>query len=226
VIELRRILRPLYEGDYTRSALKALIPPRFHLRMREWFQLAGNEVQWCRVVMNREIEGFIRSLDCSAIDALEISGSGSQGRYGFRSYRSVQYPKYDVCTGPLAGEEFDLVIAEQVFEHILQPDRAATNVFQMLRPGGFFVISTPFLLKVHEVPLDLYRWTERGMRQLLETAGFTDVSTASWGNRECLIADMTPGLVWTAYNPRKHSLHNEPEFAIVVWAFAKKGKLE
>jgi SAM-dependent methyltransferase len=172
--------------------------------------------------MNQEIERFIRSLDCTRIDVLEVSGAGSQGRYNFRSYRSTQFPEYDVCEGPLAMEQFDLIIAEQVFEHILRPDRAAHHIYQMLRPGGHFVISTPFLLKVHGYPLDLYRWTEQGMRQLLETAGFSVVATGSWGNLECLFADMTPDLEWTAYNPRRHSLHNQPQFPVVVWAFAKK----
>ena len=166
----------------------------------------------------------MRSLDCSQIDALEISGIGSKDRYNFRSYQSVDYPGYDVCKEPLAPEQFDLVIAEQVFEHVLRPDRAAANVFQMLRPGGVFVISTPFLLKVHEIPADLYRWTEHGMRQLLETAGFEVLATASWGNRKCLFADMKPGLEWTTYNSRIHSLDNEPQFAVVVWAFAAKRK--
>jgi len=204
-----------------RSFLKGLIPARYRPRLRQWLWGDGG-VQWCRVVMNREIERFIRSLDCSRIDALEISGTGSQDRYNFRSYQSVQYPDYDICQGPLAQERFDLVIAEQVFEHILRPDRAATNVYQMLRPGGVFVISTPFLLKVHGDPLDLYRWTEHGMRQLLETAGFAVLATASWGNRKCLFADTKPGLDWTTYNPRLHSLDNEPQFPIVVWAFAEK----
>jgi SAM-dependent methyltransferase len=172
--------------------------------------------------MNREIERFIRSLECSRIDALEISGSGSQGRYNFRSYKAVFYPDYDVCDGPLGREQFDLVIAEQVFEHVLRPDRAAGNVYQMLRPGGIFVVSTPFLLKVHEYPLDLYRWTEHGMRQLLEIAGFANVATASWGNRKCLFADMKPDRGWTWYIAGLHSLRNEPQFPIVVWAFAEK----
>lgn len=204
---------------------RPLIPLAYRKRLRSWLQPNGSRdgVHWCRVVMNREIEGFIRSLDCSHIDALEISGSYSRGRYNFRSYQTAQYPDYDVCNGPLAEEQFDLVIAEQVFEHVLRPDKAAANVFQMLRPGGVFVISTPFLLKVHGAPLDLYRWTETGMRQLLEAVGFSAIETGSWGNRECLFADMTPDLAWTAYNPKKHSLHNEPQFAIVVWAFAKKG---
>lgn len=223
MIELRRFL---HSSKETRSALKALIPARYHDDMRRWLLRPQVEVQWCRVVMNREIERFIRSLDCSHIDASEISGAGSQGRYGFRSYRSTQYPDYDICERPLAQEQFDLVIAEQVFEHIVRPDRAAANVYQILRPSGVFVISTPFLLKVHESPLDLYRWTQRGMRQLLETAGFTVLATASWGNRACLSADMKPGLTWTAYNPIRHSLRNEPQFAIVVWAFAEKRKSE
>ncbi len=137
----------------------------------------------------------------------------------------AQYPDYDICMGPLAQEQFDLVIAEQVFEHILRPDLAAAHVYQMLRPGGYFIISTPFLVKVHEAPLDLYRWTEHGIRQLLETTGFTVLSSGSWGNLECLFADMNPGQSWTSYDPGRHSLHNDPQFAIVVWAFAEKPKL-
>jgi len=60
------------------------------------------------------------------------------------------------------------------------------------------------------------------MRQLLETASFTVTRTSSWGNRECMMADMKPGLDWTLYKPRKHRLDNEPQFPIVIWAFAEK----
>lgn len=222
LIKLRQILRALDPPGYARSLLKAVIPARYRARVREW--LRPTEIQWCRVVMNREIERFIRSLDCSRMDVLEISGHGSQGKYGFRSYHTTRFPDYDVCAAPLARQQFDMVIAEQVFEHVLRPDLAAANISEMLRPGGIFVISTPFLLKVHGVPFDFYRWTEHGMRQLLETAGFTVKSTASWGNLQCLLADLKPGLDWTLYKPGKHSLENEPQFPIVVWAFAEKPK--
>jgi SAM-dependent methyltransferase len=221
VTRVKSILYALYRRSHPHTALKALVPARYHGQIRRWLR-PDNPVQWCRVVMNREIERFIRSLDCSRIDALEISGTGSQGRYNFRSYQCAKYPEYDICEKPLALGQFDLVIAEQVFEHVLRPDRAAANVYQMLRAGGRFVVSTPFLLKVHEYPLDLYRWTEYGMRHLLETAGFSVIATDSWGNRDCLIADMQPGLNWALYNPRLDSLYNEPQFAIVVWAFAER----
>lgn len=172
--------------------------------------------------MNREIEKFVRSLPPENLDVLEISGARFRDPWKFHSYQTVQYPEYDVCSGPLVGREFDLVIAEQVFEHILHPDQGARNVYQMLKPGGVFIINTPFLVKFHPYPLDLYRWTQDGIRALLERAGFTAVETGSWGSRRCLIKDMTPGLEWTSYKPFLHSLKNEPQFPIVVWAFARK----
>ncbi len=220
MIRLRQILRPLVKQGYTRSALKILVPDAYYDKLRRWYRQEG--LSWCAVVMYREFEQFVCSLDCPRIDTLEISGTRSQGRFNFRSYQSTTFPDYDICKGPLAQEKFDLVIAEQVFEHILRPDLAAAHVYQMLRPGGVFVINTPFLVKFHEVPLDLYRWTERGIRQLLETAGFTVLTTGSWGNLKCLFADMTPGMTWTVYNPRRHSLQNDPQFPIVIWAFAQK----
>src|SRR6267142_247374 len=123
---LRSVVHSFLRPAATRSLLRTLILARFQQWVRSWLNATTN-VQWCPVVMNQEIEKFIRSLDCSKIDALEISGVGSQGRYDFRSCQTVGYPAFDVCEGPLAENQFDLVIAEQAFEHILHPDRAASN---------------------------------------------------------------------------------------------------
>src|SRR6266481_4351136 len=78
--------RPRWAEDWSwmntaiRRCLKVLTPVRYQQRLRRWLRPKG-EVQWCRVIMNREIEQFIRTLDCSRVDALEISGTGSKGRY-------------------------------------------------------------------------------------------------------------------------------------------------
>src|SRR6185503_12426398 len=114
------------------------------------------------------------------------------------------------------------IILEQVLEHVRHPRDAVRNALSMLRPGGAALISTPFMLKIHRYPGDYYRWTEDGMRVLLEDAGFIDVVTGSWGNRKCLRADLKSGLKWTYYNPLIHTLENEPEWPIVIWALAKK----
>jgi len=173
--------------------------------------------------MNRAAEDFMSCLPRHTLDVLEVSGSSwSDPRFGFRSYRSLAYPEYDICQAPLQKEFCDLLILEQVLEHVRRPHQAVAHALAMLRPGGRILVSTPFLLKFHPCPLDLYRWTEDGLRVLLEEAGFISIVTGSWGNRRCLAADMQPGLAWTYYDPAVHSLENEIQFPIVVWAFAQK----
>lgn len=178
--------------------------------------------QWARVVMNRETLSLIQGCGPEKLKVLEISGTFWTNRCEFREYKSLYYPGYDVCKEPLS-ETFDLIIAEQVFEHLAWPYRAARNVYQMLNPGGFFLITTPFLLKVHDYPMDCSRWTPTGLRYLLAEGGFSleMIESYSWGNRECVRANFNK---WQIFRPWHHSLANEPEFPVVVWALAKKDR--
>jgi hypothetical protein len=175
--------------------------------------------QWQRVVMNRETDRLIGELDPGRLSALEISGGQWKDR-GFAHYASVGYPDYDICSMVL-DERFDVIIAEQVFEHVLWPYRAVRNVFQMLNPGGAFLITTPFLVRIHGHPIDCSRWTELGIRHLLAEGGFDidRIKTGSWGNQACVRSNF---LRWTPYSPWLHSLKNEPDYPIVVWALARK----
>jgi SAM-dependent methyltransferase len=176
--------------------------------------------QWLRIVMDREIRELIDSLSPPSLKVLEISGEGWNRPGLFREYHSVHHPEYDVCQQRL-NETFDLIIAEQVFEHLLWPYRAGKNVYAMLRPGGHFLISTPFLVRIHNDPTDCSRWTETGLKYFLAECGFAlaDIQTGSWGNRACIRANF---LKWQIYQTWRHSLHNEPHFPAVVWALAKK----
>lgn len=176
--------------------------------------------QWCRVVMDRETAALIRQLDVTSKDCLEISGAKWRSA-GFRTYQTVSYPEYDVCERPYAPEAFDVVIAEQVLEHVLWPYRAVRHVFQTLRPGGVFLVTTPFLLRVHSHPVDCSRWTELGLKHLLAESGFDfgTVHTGSWGNRACVKANLSCWAKWVSW---LHSLRNEPDFPVVVWALARK----
>lgn len=179
-------------------------------------------IHWCRVVMNRECDAFVNSLDTATLTCLEISGD--DGRWKdreWKSYETTQYPQYDICADPLTSQ-WDVVIAEQVLEHVYNPQRATDNMFAMLRPGGVLMVTTPFLIKFHPVPYDFSRWTPDGMREMLKRSGFSSVTVDSWGNRECLLADLTEGNVWTYYKPGRHSLRNDARLPIVVWAFAHK----
>ncbi|MDW5317244.1 methyltransferase domain-containing protein [Rhizobium sp. PL01] len=195
--------------------------PELKDRLRKTLQSVGYETDdWVRVVMYRDSFAFIHTLGPEKLDTLEISG-GVQWRreFKFRSYRTTEYPGFDICSQALP-QQFDLIIADQIFEHLKWPMRAARNVYTMLRPGGYFVIATPFLLRVHASPIDCNRWTETGLSCLLQEAGFAeeDITTNSWGNRSCVLANFNR---WQKAG-FMGSLKNEPNFPVMVWAFARK----
>jgi hypothetical protein len=88
----------------------------------------------------------------------------------------------------------------------------------MLRPGGHFLIIVPFLLKVHGYPEDCTRWTDSGLRWLLEDAGFEIETIGSWGNRKCAQANFRHG--WRMYGFGR-DLTNDPVFPVMTWALAR-----
>lgn len=182
----------------------------------------GNECeQWIRIVMNRETAILIENINPTELDVLEISGKEWQ-KFPFRSYKSLSYPDLDICSQKLE-EKFDLIIAEQVFEHLLWPYRAGNNVYDMVKPEGYFLITVPFLIRIHHCPVDCTRWTETGLKYFLAECGFPleNIQTGSWGNRQCLISHAKDGIC-EYYIKYWHSLKNEELYPASVWALAKK----
>jgi len=178
--------------------------------------------------MAETLHRTVFAMPCKNFDALEISGGAWRKVPDWKSFTTVDYPAFDICKDIVPDRTFDIIFAEQVFEHVRYPYRAATNVYKMLNEGGMFVISTPFLIQVHGIPSDYTRWTEDGMRYFLEDCGFeaSKTKTWSWGNRDCAITDFNScaeGKGWTRFDPEKHSLVNERNYPVVVWAIATKG---
>jgi SAM-dependent methyltransferase len=206
---IKSLLQPYLEDDSVRIKIKSMAD-----------RMGFDTTDWVRVVMYQECFSFIESIGPETLDVLEISG-GPQWRRKFRfgSYTCTEFPDFDICA-EVVDRQFDLIIADQVFEHLPWPMRAGRNVYAMLRPGGNFVIATPFLVRVHEVPIDCSRWTEQGLSYLLQECGFLapNIKTRSWGNRKCLKANL---FKWRRYGFYR-SLANEPEFPVMVWAIARK----
>ncbi|MFH2123685.1 MAG: methyltransferase domain-containing protein [Pseudomonadota bacterium] len=177
---------------------------------------------WNRTVMYQECFKLVKELRPESLDVLEISaGVGHIWKpWGFKSYTEANFPEFDVCSMTLSNQ-FDLVIADQVFEHLLWPYRAGRHVYEMTKPGGYSLITTPFMIKVHQVPIDCSRWTELGLKHFLAECGFPieEIQTGSWGNRACVKANMKKN--W-ARRGWFRSLVNEPDFPVSVWAIAKR----
>ena len=180
-----------------------------------------------RIVMQKASRDWITSLGPDQLDVAEISGNWGAGM-GFRSHQSFRYPQHDPCTGPFRDEggkvlKFDLIMANQVWEHIDRPHAATRNVWRMLRPGGWFWIAVPFFIPYHAVPVDCSRWTARGLKNLLVEAGFEPdrIQSHQWGNRQAAARNLeTP---WPPEYRAGDDLANDPEFPIIAWAMAQKG---
>ena len=174
--------------------------------------------QWGRVVYIDEWKLYLSKLPLSKVDALEISpGSIAHWRdFGFRSYSSVDFPDFDITKQALPGS-FGVIIAEHVLEHLPDPYAAVENIRSMLTDDGVFILATPFLVRIHDMPGDYYRWTPAGMKVFLKKCGF-DCEVRAWGNRRCIRANFNrwPNYGWWRI------LRNEQDFPLVVWAYARK----
>jgi SAM-dependent methyltransferase len=182
---------------------------------------SGGE-QWQRVILDRSVDDHLAALGPASLSAAEISGD-SQASKPWRRFVSLDYPAFDLCA-PLADDvrgQFDVVVCEQVLEHVVDPHAAAANLRGLCVPGGHVVVSTPFLVRVHELPEyampDFWRFTPRGLRLLLERAGLTVDVVHAWGNRRCVTGNFDR---WPAYR-RWHSLRDETDLPVQVWAFAR-----
>jgi SAM-dependent methyltransferase len=174
---------------------------------------------WLRIAMNRAIARHLESLDPASRTAVEISGTAHAGR-PWKAYETLAYPEFDLCA-PLAEQKrYDVVICEQVLEHVVDPWTAVANLRGLCEPGGHVVVSTPFLVRVHELPeyamRDYWRFTPRGLRVLLEGSGLEVEKVGSWGNRACVVGNFNR---WSAYRSWL-PLRNERDFPLQVWGFA------
>ena len=167
--------------------------------------------------MDDTLTRFISNLDFKNFSVLEISGN-SWSKFGFKNYLNLFYPEFDICNIPAENfQKYDLVILEQVLEHVNNPNKALLNIKQLLKPAGLLLITTPFMIKLHGDPCDFWRWTPEGLKKLLEENNYKILELNSWGNKDCLIANLDK---WAIYEEGM-DLENDPTFALVVWSIAQ-----
>lgn len=78
---------------------------------------------------------------------------------------------------PCNDNEFDLVIAQEVFEHVKDPCKAVEEVCRVLKTGGHFYLQLPFIIGFHPCPNDYWRFTNEGIQELLEHSSFKVVES-------------------------------------------------
>lgn len=73
---------------------------------------------------------------------------------------------------PCDSNFFDLVITQEVLEHVRSPHLAVKEIHRVLKPNGIAFIQLPFIIGYHPCPRDYWRFTHEGLIELVESSNF------------------------------------------------------
>lgn len=105
---------------------------------------------------------------------------------------SYENPNVDVIsdihhlTEAFEPGSFDFVICTDVLEHVRRPWIATRQLSEVIKPGGFLLLTTPFNFHLHgnQSVRDYWRLSSEGLLQLLkEEAGFERVEITAVGHK-------------------------------------------
>lgn len=74
--------------------------------------------------------------------------------------------------GNIDDKAYDFIICVSVLEHIYDWENVLLEAYRILRAGGLFVGSTPFLHQYHPDPYDYHRFTHAALIKMFSDTGF------------------------------------------------------
>jgi predicted SAM-dependent methyltransferase len=139
----------------------------------------------------------------------------------------ADYPEYSILDLAFEENRFELLVSDQVLEHIEgNPFQAIEESHRVLKPGGIAIHTTVLLYQIHCYPGDFWRFTPDGLKVMCRR--FSRIIDASgWGNRYVwgvswlgLLSETVPEASWHPYN--KIANVNEENYPVVTWIVAQK----
>lgn len=192
--------------------------------------LGSNQTHISRYVMYRQVRevtealpklhttGRVLSISHSQalVDALELHGEVVDAIYPDENLLGLSFP----------DESFDVVVSDQVLEHIDgNPQRAVDESFRVVGPGGLVVHTTCFMNPIHLAAGDFWRFTPQALERLCEPSGEI-VASGGWGNRWALLLApriRTVPVPTQRWHPlRRLAERNDPYWPIVTWVVARR----
>lgn len=153
----------------------------------------------------KSVENIIPKMDGAVLD----SGCGSMPykKIILENTNVTSYIGLDIETGlnyegvkadvlwdgnimPFDNERFDVVISTEVLEHVPDSDKYLAEVKRILKPGGIFFFTVPFLMSLHEVPHDYYRYTPYALKRIFTNSGFENIEIKAMGGYNAALGQM------------------------------------
>ncbi len=164
----------------------------------------------CRVLSISHSANLADLLDVDAIEIIEAN-----------------YPDHNILSLNFEDNLFDLVISDQVLEHVEgSPQQAIDECYRVLKVGGYALHTTCLMNPVHGFPYDFWRFTPKAL-SLLHKDWSGIIDSGGWGNFETLktlnINLRFGGIPHLKLHPlHKLATKNDPRWLIVTWILARK----
>ena len=149
-----------YDSRSMRKRIKRFLPlpnfivarPTLHDRLRDSHVFGAlpesNILNLGSGVQNKQSQGNLVNLDIYAHHNTDVAG--------------------DAHYLPFLNESMDGVWLCAVLEHLQKPFDVAAQVFRVLKPGGFVLVTVPFIQPRHGSPHDYFRYTIDGLRSVFK----------------------------------------------------------
>ena len=69
---------------------------------------------------------------------------------------------------PIKSNSIDIVLCNQLIEHVPEPDKIIGEIHRILKEGGILILTAPQMGRLHGEPNDYYRYTKWGLKYLLK----------------------------------------------------------
>ncbi|MDB6138320.1 MAG: SAM-dependent methyltransferase [Verrucomicrobiaceae bacterium] len=96
----------------------------------------------------------------------------------------------DVADTKLPDQSYDVILCMQVLEHVPNPQAVCAELYRMSKPGAHVMVSAPQSAWLHNLPYHFFHYTNIGMRQILEQAGFEVITLDPQGGHFTTLAVM------------------------------------
>ena len=121
----------------------------------------------------------------------------------------------------IPDNQFNCIICTHVLHIIFELEKAISELFRILKPGGVLLVAVPHISMSGENTHELWRFTPEGLKRILAKAfGANSVSVKAYGNSLTSAGELR-GLVTSEFT-KKELEFQDPRFAVEVCARAVK----
>jgi SAM-dependent methyltransferase len=128
-------------------------------------------------IIPRYARGRLIDIGCSNKPYKDLTKPVVDEHIGIDHSESLHDLKYvdiiaDAYDTTVPDTSCDTILCTSVLEHLERPQESISEMYRILKPGGYVILSAPMIWHLHEEPRDFFRYTKYGLRYMFEESGF------------------------------------------------------